>query len=203
MSTQNADSWTSAHTAATYDVVADTYADHLSGTEPEASIDLAMIEHFVTLLPPSPQVLDAGCGAGRLLPYLAERGCALTGIDLSEQMIRRARLDHPSHPTTVGSLTALPYADASFDGVVAWYSMIHSPDDQVAVTLAGARRVLRPGGSVLVASQTGEGMRDVADAYRRLSHDVELMRWGRSVAVMRGLLEEAGFAVTAVMERAA
>ena len=61
-------------TRSAYDVVADAYADHFRSTEPEQPIDLAMIDHFAGLLPQPRRVLDAGCGAARLMPYLAALG---------------------------------------------------------------------------------------------------------------------------------
>ena len=82
-------------TRTSYNVVADVYADHFRTTEGEQPIDLATIDHFVALLHEPRVVLDAGCGAGRMLPYLAGRGCHAEGIDLSPNMVRRARADHP------------------------------------------------------------------------------------------------------------
>jgi ubiquinone/menaquinone biosynthesis C-methylase UbiE len=101
---------------AAYDEVADTYADRFRSTEPEQPVDLAMIEHFASLLHGEKRVVDAGCGAGRLLPMLSRLAGRVVGVDLSPGMIRRARLDHPTCPATVASLTRLPFDDASFDG---------------------------------------------------------------------------------------
>jgi cyclopropane fatty-acyl-phospholipid synthase-like methyltransferase len=105
-----------------YDEVADTYADHFRSTEPELAVELSMVEHFASLLSGERRVLDAGCGAGRTMPVLAALGCRVQGIDLSPNMIRRSRRDHSSFPSQVASLTELPFADESFDGVFSWYS---------------------------------------------------------------------------------
>lgn len=195
--------WSESETREAYDEVADTYADHFATTTPEAPIDLAMVAHFMSFLPDGARVLDAGCGAGRMMPLLAEQGCDVVGIDLSPEMIRRAGRDHPEHPSYVASLTAMPFDGGRFEGVFAWYSTIHSSDDDVAAMLREFRRVLHPGGHVLVAFQTGEGARDVAAGYRSRGHDIVLMRWGRSVDRMIRALNDAGFAVVATLERAA
>lgn len=186
-----------------YDQVADTYADHFRSTEPELPLELAMVAHFVSLLEPPRRVLDAGCGAGRMMPVLAGLGTQVEGVDLSPAMIRRARQDHPSHPSCVGSLTALPLADGAFDGVLSWYSTIHSPDEDLPVVASEVRRVLRPGGLLLVAFQSGEGVVDVSDAYRRHGHDVELQRYNRTSDAMASALVTAGLAEVARLERAA
>ena len=81
-----------------YDEVADTYADHFRSTEPELPVELAMVEHFASLLGGGRRVLDAGCGAGRMMPVLAQHGCRVEGVDLSPEMVRRSRRDHAAYP---------------------------------------------------------------------------------------------------------
>lgn len=179
-----------------YDTVAETYAAHFSGTQPEAPLDLAMVDAFAAAVTSAnsansansadsgtsttgrsgARVLDAGCGAGRMSRYLADRGAHVEGVDLSPNMVRMARRDHPDLTFAVAPLTALPYPDHAFDGVLLWYSIIHTPPEGQAAIFAEAARVLRPGGHVLVGFQCGEGTRDVAPAYRRVGHEIELER---------------------------
>jgi SAM-dependent methyltransferase len=188
---------------AVYDEVASDYADHFPSTEPEQPIELAMVAHFAALLPQtSRDVLDAGCGAGRMLPVLAGAGCHAVGVDLSEGMVRRARQDHPGFDTRVGSITALPQPDDSFDGVFYWYSTIHTPDEALATVFAQARRVLRPDGHVLVAFQAGRGPQEVGHGYRRLGHDVQLHRHDRTPDHVADELRSAGFTEVARLVRA-
>lgn len=116
-----------AQTAAAYDRMADRYAEIFASTEAEQPVDLAMIDHFVGLLAEPRRVLDAGCGVGRMLPHLAARGCQVEGIDLSAEMVRRARQDHPGFRIEQGSLTELDLPAESFDGVFCWYSTCITP----------------------------------------------------------------------------
>lgn len=161
-----------------YDTVAEDYANRLPDTRAEAPQDLAMVDTFAeaALAADAPGVLDAGCGAGRMARYLADRGCDVTGIDLSPGMIAMARRDHPDLGFAVGSLTDLPYAEHQFAGVMLWYSIIHTPPEGLARIFGEVRRVLRPAGLVLVACQSGTGTRDLSEAYRRSGHDVRLER---------------------------
>lgn len=184
-----------------YDEVADSYADHFRSTEPEEPVDLAMIRHFASLIPGEKRVLDAGCGAGRLLPVLAELACDVEGVDLSAGMIRRAQRDHPSFTTRVASLTRLPYPDGSFDGYFSWYSTIHSADRDLPRILDEACRVLRARGVVLVGFQSGHGAHDVSGAYRGRGHDVTLVRYRRTPDQIAQMLAEAGFHEVARLER--
>lgn len=177
----------------TYDAVAVDYATRFPTTEPEDVLDLAMIDHFVGRLGPTPSVLDAGCGTGRISRYLADRGCRVTGLDLSPGMVAVARRDHPDLAFAVGSIVDLPYADASVDAAMYWYSVIHSPDALLPRILAEAARVVRPGGHLLLAFQVGAGSRDVANGYRTLGHDVSLTRFHRTLAQMRDALAAGGF----------
>jgi SAM-dependent methyltransferase len=79
-----------------YDRVAEDYATYLPDTRAEAQLDLAVIDAFAEGVTSGDdaRVLDAGCGAGRMSRYLAERGCAVEGVDLSSRMVARARRDH-------------------------------------------------------------------------------------------------------------
>ena len=188
---------------AVYDRVADDYADRFPSTEPEQPVELAVVAHFAALVAGSGgQVLDAGCGAGRMLPVLAAAGCSPVGIDLSPGMVRRARQDHPGFDVRVGDLAALPFPDGSFDGFFSWYSTIHTPDEQLGAVLAEAGRVLRPGGHLLVAFQAGRGPQEVAGGYRRLGHDVELWRHDRTPDQVAAGLRAAGFDEVARLVRA-
>ncbi|WP_404389942.1 class I SAM-dependent methyltransferase [Humibacillus xanthopallidus] len=165
-----------------YDTVAADYAERLPDTRAETALDLAMVDAFASAVladateASTAPVLDAGCGAGRMSAYLAARGVAVRGVDLSPGMVAMARRDHPELDFAVGSLDDLPCGDSEFAGVMLWYSIIHTPPPGLDRVLAEAVRVLRPGGHLLVGFQSGTGTRDVAPAYRRLGHEVHLER---------------------------
>jgi ubiquinone/menaquinone biosynthesis C-methylase UbiE len=176
-----------------YDTVAADYASRFPDTRAEAPLDLAMVDAFAEALPgPGCQVLDAGCGAGRMSRYLADRGCRVEGVDLSPGMVAMARRDHPDLSFAEGSLTELPYSDGEFDGVMLWYSIIHTPHSGQPRIFAETARVLRAGGHVLVGFQSGEGVRDVAWAYRQLGHEIELERHLYTADVVAAHLEAVG-----------
>lgn len=188
---------------AAYDAIAEDYAATFPSTEPELPVDLAMLDHFVgrVVAGGGAHVLDAGCGTGRIARYLVDRGLSVVGVDLSPGMLAMARRDHPDLELHEGSLTALPLADASVDGVVFWYSLIHLSDEELRVALAEAVRVLRPGGHVLLAFQKGEGTYDVGAGLRERGHDVSLVRWHRGPKQVLDALADAGFVKEARLVR--
>ncbi len=157
-----------------YDTVAETYSTVIPDTSFEAPLDLAMVDHFaahVRATTADRRVIDVGCGAGRMSSYLGQAGLSVSGVDLSPEMVRVAQQLHPELLFDVGELTDLPVADAAADGILAWYSIIHSPPAALPGIAREFWRVLRPGGSALIAFQAGSGHRTIDRAY---GHDIEL-----------------------------
>ncbi|MFF3484347.1 class I SAM-dependent methyltransferase [Streptomyces sp. NPDC002701] len=70
-------------------------------------------------------------------------------------MIDVARRHHHGVRFDLGSMTDLALADASVTGLVAWYSLIHIPDDEISSVLAHFRRAFRPGGPLLLSFHVG------------------------------------------------
>ncbi|HWE67783.1 MAG TPA: methyltransferase domain-containing protein [Acidimicrobiales bacterium] len=112
-------------------------------------------------LEPGARLLDAPCGHGRIARRLAAAGLDVTGVDLSEPFIARARAA-PSSPEgqlhyEVGDLRRLPVA-GPFDAVVCWYTSFGYYDDvDCRAVLAEFHRVLRPGGAVLIETMHHDG----------------------------------------------
>ena len=101
-------------------------------------------------------VADIGCGPGHTTALLRELGADAFGIDLSPAMIEIARREHPHARFEVGSMTNLDLADDCLAGVLAWWSLIHIPDEAVPGVLGQFHRVLRPGAVLAVGFHVGE-----------------------------------------------
>jgi SAM-dependent methyltransferase len=139
-------------------------------------------------------VLDAGCGIGLLAGYLRDLGVDVFGVDLSPEMVAIARRDHPGLPFEVGSMTELDVPDGSVGGVLAFYSLIHVPDDEVPAACAHFHRVLRPGGVVMAGFHVGDEYRYKTEGY---GYPTKLHLHLRPVARMAAWLREAGFTIEA------
>lgn len=108
---------------------------------------------------PGWHVLDAGCGPGGFLPIIADLvgpGGSIAAIDLAPENAalaeERARAWQLSCPVAVrvGTVTALPYPDDTFDAVWCANTLMYVADAEMAQALAEMRRVVRPGGLIAV-----------------------------------------------------
>lgn len=108
-------------------------------------------------LPERANVLDLGCGTGRLLERLATQFPDLrgTGLDLSPNMLRLARLSNCHHPRLIyleGKAESLPFAEGQFDAVFNTISFLHYLEPKQV--LSEAARVLSPGGRFYLVDMT-------------------------------------------------
>lgn len=100
----------------------------------------------VLALPPDARILDAGCGSGRNMVELARYG-TISGIEVSPDSVRVAR-ERGAGEVREGSITSMPFEDASFDLAVCLDVIEHLEDDRAA--LSELRRVVAVGGALIV-----------------------------------------------------
>jgi SAM-dependent methyltransferase len=144
---------------AAHDVLAELYAERLAGILDRMPIEQAVLGLFCNLTLAAglgTSVADIGCGTGRLEPCLAANGLSPRGIDLSPQMIRVARRDHPGFAFDVADLRDLPIEAASLAGVVCWYSLMYLAPSGRPAAFGELARVVRPGGYLMTAFKAGD-----------------------------------------------
>lgn len=110
-------------------------------------------------------VLDVGCGPGVFLGRLAGAGHAgrLLGLDSSAGMVQEAGRRFPGVPFVQGDVQQLPFPDASFQVVTARHLLHHVPD--VRGALLEMRRVLKPGGRLVVLTNAADNLSEWWAAY--------------------------------------
>ncbi len=115
--------------------------------------ELYTLPAFLDFMPPvaGQQVVDLGCGEGSNTRRFAQQGGIMTGIDLSPEMIKRARQKEAEEPLGIayelGSFSELsPFADEQFDCAVSTMALMDGPDFPSA--MREVCRVLKPGGSL-------------------------------------------------------
>lgn len=149
-------------TRASYDTVAVDYAELVRPAFEGDLLGRAMLGAFAELVRAAGggPVADVGCGPGHVTAHLHSLGLPAFGVELSPGMVEVARRDHPGLRFDVGTMTALELADGELDGVVAWYSIIHTPPEVLPTVFEEFHRVLAPGGHLLVF----EGVNDIGTA---------------------------------------
>lgn len=185
-------------TRASYDAVAEGYASRVAHELAARPLERALLATFAELVLDLGPVADIGCGPGRVTAHLAGLGLSAFGIDLSPQMIEVARRSHPGLRFEVGSMLDLDLPDGSVGGVLAWYSIIHVPDGQLPRVFAEFRRVLVPGGYVLLGFQAGDEPLHLSQA---MGQPISLDFHRRQPAPVVAVLGEAGLGIRAQLAR--
>jgi SAM-dependent methyltransferase len=123
---------------ARYDGIADWYDAEFQPAPLESETWRALVE---LLGDGDGALVDVGCGTGSYAAALAELGWTVTGVDVSEDMLRRAR--EKGVDAVRADATALPFEDASFDAAVSVFT--HTDVDDFSAVVREVARVLRPG----------------------------------------------------------
>jgi SAM-dependent methyltransferase len=190
------DSWL-CDTRTSYDTDASGYAEKVRGLldgSPYLRASLALFAELVRDAGGGP-VADVGCGPGYVTRHLHDLGVDAFGIDLSPEMIALARRDHPDLRFEVGTMTDLDMAENSVTGLLAFWSVIHVPDHSVPGVFEQFRRVLRPGGPLLVGFHVGDQTRHTSEGYSGRLINVDSYR--RRPDQVARWLREAGFTIEA------
>lgn len=150
-----------------------------------------VLEDLVSLA--GKRVVDVGCGDGGLVRIMARAGATVIGIEARKSALTRARAETPvaDERYLLGRGEALPLDDDEVDAVVYHNSLHHLPFEAQAKALAEARRVLGPGGRLVIfepipAGRYFELMRSIEDETEVRAHAQKVIR----EADQHGLREE-------------
>ncbi|MER6138671.1 methyltransferase domain-containing protein [Streptomyces sparsogenes] len=144
---------------------------------------------------PGSTVVDVGCGAGRAVAELAERGVHAVGVDTDPRMLAAARERWPAAEFREAGAEDLPFADGSVHGYRAdkVFHILREPGRAVAE----ARRVLRPGGRIVLVGQDWDAIlidSDDAALTRTIVHArADLLGTPRAGRQYRNMLLDGGF----------
>ncbi|MFF1573517.1 class I SAM-dependent methyltransferase [Leifsonia sp. NPDC058292] len=164
------------------------------------------------------RILDAACGSGPVFADLRNAGAVVTGFDSSAGMLEQARLrlGQEADLLLADLGETLPFADDAFDDVVVSQALHYLKD--WASTLREFRRVLRPGGRLIVSEEhpaavfLGDrlgggsseyfGVRSRTEVWDLGGERAELTFWDRPLHAMTDAFTEAGFRITTISEPA-
>ncbi|WUM80951.1 class I SAM-dependent methyltransferase [Streptomyces sp. NBC_00328] len=150
-------------TRTAYDGIVELYASMFADRLETRPFTRAMLGTFAELVRETGNLraADVGCGPGHLTAMLHDLGLDAFGIDLSPAMVDHARKSHPALRFDQARMEALPVEDRALGGVLAHYSMIHTPPEELPALLAEQVRVLAPGGLLMVSFFATEGTEPV------------------------------------------
>ena len=137
-----------------YDAMADTWEawkERITG-DPRAE----WCDELVTRLAKGARVVELGCGGGAAGTARLAQRFQLTGVDLSEEQLRRARERVPAADFLHADFTEIEFVPGSVDAVAAFYSFNHVPRDLLAGLYARVHGWLVPGGLFLTALGTSD-----------------------------------------------
>jgi SAM-dependent methyltransferase len=141
---------------------------------------------------PGLRALDLGCGAGQFTAELAVAGAQVVGAEVAQAAIDRARSAYPELAFQLVAIDGpLPFDDSSFDLV--WASEVIEHVADTGPWLSEVRRVLAPGGRLLITTPSHGRLRLVLGGIERYSEPLGDHLHLYSRASLRGLLEEFGF----------
>ena len=187
------------NTANSYDNVAADYAKKFQHELDHKPFDRKMLELLVERVGDKGTICDMGCGPGQIAAYVQSLGATACGIDLSPQMVARAQQLNPTISFQQGDMLDLNgVEDNSFGGMAVFYSIIHIPHEHVVAALRELRRVLHPGGSLLLTFHIGSEIRHFDEWYEK---PVNLDFIFFETQPMTGYLRTAGFVLDEVIER--
>lgn len=178
--------------AAAYDRRAGEYIELLGRVDATSCRDRLAIESWADGIDGA--ILDAGCGPGQWTRHLAaRREEPVVGLDLSARFLEEARARSPLLTFVEGDLGQMPFDDGAFDGVLAWFSTIHTPPADMPRVLGELARVTRAGGRIMLGFFAGTD-REPFD------HAVTTAYFWQAASLAH-LLEAAGFAVERTVQR--
>jgi ubiquinone/menaquinone biosynthesis C-methylase UbiE len=186
-------------TQGSYDRVAYEYTTRIFDELAHKPFDRHLLNWFAERVQGLGPVCDMGCGPGHVARYLHSRNVSICGMDLAPAMIAQAQHRCPEIGFTQGDMRALDVADGTWGGIVAFYSLIHIPRDEVAQVVREFKRVLQPGGALLLAFHIGQSVLHVDDLWGYTVHlDFVFFQPHEMVEY----LTAAGFEIEATIERA-
>ena len=182
-----------------YDAVAADYAANFTDELDKKPFDRKMLDWLAEKSGGRGIICDMGCGPGQIARYLSDRNVEACGIDLSPEMVKKARQLNPQISFERGDMLALEnVADAAFGGVAAFYSIIHIPRAGLHQALSELQRILQPGGILLLAFHLG---RDIVHMDEWWGKPVSLDFYFYEREEMKDALREAGFSLEEAIER--
>lgn len=147
-------------------------------------------------VPPSSNILDAGCGFGEWVSFLEQEGYRAAGLDYSKELVDRLRETYPRLTWKEGDIRHIPWRDASFGAVISW-GVIEHDEDGPSAALRDFWRVLTLGGVSIVTVPLDSPVQRRASKYlyQRDSRPQAFFQYFMTADDLSAYMQAAGFDV--------
>jgi SAM-dependent methyltransferase len=177
-------------TQASYDRVAVEYGERFKDEMDDKPFDRDCLDRLAREVGDLGPICDLGCGPGQIARYLHRQGVKTLGVDLSVNMVAEAQRLNPEIHFHQGNMLSLPDPDNSWGGIAAFYCIIHIPREQIVEALLEMKRVLKPGGTLLLTFHIGTEIKHLDEWWEK---PVNLDFAFYLTSEMEAWLKEAGF----------
>jgi SAM-dependent methyltransferase len=157
-------------------------------------------ERVIKAQRPDGPVLEAGCGAGRVLRHYHDGGTKIIGLDFIASVLAAIRREDPTIPLAAGDITKLPFPDETFSAVLA-FGLYHSLETGLEEAMADTRRVIKPGGLLCASMRLDNRQNRMTDRLAEKSAPEGERRFHKlnlTTAEFGDLVTNAGFKVVTV-----
>lgn len=139
------------------------------------------------------EVLELGCGPGRLLRHYHAKGTKIVGVDNVAAVLTKLQACDPQLRVVHADGRTLPFGSGHFTTVLC-FGVYHSLEDDVPAAISETFRVLRPGGRLCAEFRSDSLHTRLIDYYKGLGkHATEFHKWNYRRQEARAMLAEAGF----------
>lgn len=182
-----------------YNLAAQKYHDLFHDEMNQKEYDRRLLDDFALRFTKGSLLCDAGCGpSAHIGRYLFDKGVGVVGVDIADRCIELARKHNPGMDFERGDIARLAFDAESFDGIVSYYSIIHTPKRYMRAVFSEFYRILKPDGIVLIAVKAGTSEGYVTDL---LGIETELYFAFFTEEEIAQYLEQAGFEVEYIEKR--
>jgi len=155
-------------TRKSYNLAAEKYFQDFKDEMKQKEFDRVFLDEFSSHFTSESMLCDLGCGPGHITRYVFDKGLNIFGVDISEKCIEIARRENPKMRFMTMDMARLDLANESIDGIISFYSIIHTPKQFQPLLFQEFNRVLKMGGRITVVVKKGntEGYINEPEGYK-------------------------------------